>query len=134
MLGVSILVLSLGCIQLASDPDADELLVNTLIEMEALDSKHCARCSGTLSGIQKDLPRIVDVYGVSAKNDNLEFHSYGSKGSSGKTQWFDALRDSKNRHNRFKSRTDGSETRSKDLLFETDSDGSKDKSMVWPWP
>lgn len=124
-----LVLIATSFLQLASDPDAEELLVDTLLAFEEADKVHCARFSGTLSGIQEGEPKIIEVFGVSAKKRDLEFHSYGSQGPAG-VQWFNALRDSKTHRSRFKTTTGSSKSRSKDLPFETDND----PDVFWPWP
>ena len=138
----SLLLLAFGLIQLASEPSADELLVQALMEFDEIDQTYCARFSGTLGSIQDNLPKVLEIRGISAKNEHgLMFHTYGTQVTDAKsgavvptTSWFDALRDMSSLRKRFKAGNAGQIARGQvDLKYEED-ESPKNPVAIWPWP
>lgn len=126
--------LSIAFLQLASDPEADELLVQTLVNIEDLDQSFCSRFAGTLSSIQNGAPREIRIAGIAARNENgIQFHTYGTQSMSGEGElcWYDALRDTRDVRKRFKMGYAEQLARSRtDLDVEKESD----PNSTWIWP
>jgi len=142
------LIYSCWIAQLASDKEADELLADTLLELSELsDAGYCARSTGLLSRTTKDGPSVRDMYVISSKHANFEFHSLGLQSDSAtpSNTWMDALRDAGSFRKRFKIYTGtefafaghsqlGGADRHKDLEMESEKQLKENSQHVWPWP
>lgn len=143
---VSVLILLLGCqgrvfSQLASDPKADDLLIDALLTLDELSLSYCARFQGMYTGITRDgVPRAMQIYGLASEEfaQKAGFHSWGSFHVEGQVSsdimWMDALRVGEEKK-LFKISSNRGTEFAKGIEAEQSRDESSDDAKkMWSWP